>query len=87
MPTAATFATQVFRPCDQHEAWREWFRPILEVIPKENAEKGFAAENRLWSMDGIAVSKVAAPPVRAVRTRAELRRDSVDHWVLRWARR
>jgi AraC-like DNA-binding protein len=82
----ASFSTQSVRARDQHEAWCEWFRPVFEIAPKRTTRDGFAAENTVWQLGGLAASRVSAPPVRVVRQKANLRRDPVDHWVLAYCR-
>jgi AraC-like DNA-binding protein len=81
------FSTRGVRPADQHEAWCEWFRPIFEIATKQSARNGFAAENQVWKLGGIALSRVKAPPVRVQRQTPNLRRDPVDHWVITYCRR
>jgi hypothetical protein len=41
------FATQSFSPRDQFEAWREWYRPVLEVLPKQATDDEFPAETHM----------------------------------------
>ncbi len=76
------FATQSLDAKDQYEAWRERFHPVLEVMPDPQGGRGFPAENRIWPLGDLVVSRVSAPAVRVARTRASLGRDPVDHWVL-----
>jgi AraC-like DNA-binding protein len=85
--TADRFSTDEVRPSDQHEAWCEWFRPIFEILPKQSVRNGFAAENQVWKLGGIAMSRVKAPAVRVQRQAANLRRDPVDHWIITYCRR
>ena len=85
--TPDIFTTRSVRPRDQHEAWRERFLPVLEVSGKYAADDGFPAENEVWNLGGLVMSRVSAPPVRVVRRRVHLRRDPVDHWVLTYCRR
>ena len=56
-----SFATQVIRPRDQFEAWREWYQPVLDVISKQPTGDEFPAEIDLWKMGGLAVSRTFAP--------------------------
>jgi AraC-like DNA-binding protein len=81
------FATDALGAQDQYEAWRAWFMPLLEVVPGAAPAQGFAAENRVWKLDGMAISQVSAPAVRVVRTRANMRSNPSDHWVLSYCRR
>ena len=83
-----TFTTQPLHPGDRLEAWREWFEPVLEVVPREMTGDEFAAEIRMWKMGGgLAMSRTIASPVNVVRGRSNLRRDPVDHWVISYCAR
>ena len=42
--TPDNFSTHSLSPRDQLEAWREWFEPVLEVLPKHAAGDEFPAE-------------------------------------------
>jgi AraC-like DNA-binding protein len=85
--TPETFTTRPLRPHDQFEAWREWYLPVIDVIPKQRADSGFLAEIQMWKLGGLALSRTSAPPVDAVRTKALLRRDAVDHWIISYCAR
>jgi AraC-like DNA-binding protein len=80
--TPNSFATRVLRPRDQFEAWREWHQPVLDFLPKQSTKYGFSAEVHLWKLGGLAMSRTSAPPVRVARTKSNLKRDPVDHWVI-----
>jgi AraC-like DNA-binding protein len=80
--TPDTFATQLLAPRDQFEAWREWHQPVLDFLPKQSTRYGFPAEVHLWKLGGLAMSRTSAPPVRVTRTKSNLKRDPVDHWVI-----
>ena len=80
--TPDTFTTQPFRPRDQFEAWREWHQPVLDFLPQQSAGYGFPAEVHLWKLGGSAMSRTSVPPVRVARTKSNLKRDPIDHWVV-----
>ena len=82
MITPETFTTRPLRLLDQHEAWRQWFRPIFDVTHRASIAGGFAAENTVWKLGDLIVSRIASPAVRVTRASTHLRRDPVDHWVL-----
>lgn len=82
-----SFATHTFRPRDQFEAWKEWFQPVLEVVPKNLLSDGFPAETQIWRLGGIAMSRTIAPPVDVLRTKGNLRRDPADHWIISYCAR
>jgi AraC-like DNA-binding protein len=70
---------------DQFDAWRTWFSPVFE-ISREGDATDFVAENEIWDLGGLAISRVSAPSVRVKRAKANLRRAPVDHWVLSYCR-
>jgi AraC-like DNA-binding protein len=82
-----TFATQSFRTGDQLNAWREWYQPVFDVIPNNPANEGFPAEICMWALGGLAISRTSAPPLHVMRTKAHLRRDPVDHWIISYCAR
>src|SRR5215469_467071 len=77
-----TFATHTLHPRDQLDAWREWYSPVFEVIPKGRMSDGFPGETRLWTLEQSVMSRTTAPPARVFRTKGHLRRDPADHWVI-----
>jgi AraC-like DNA-binding protein len=85
--TPQVFSTHAFAPKDRQEAWHQWFRPVLDVTPVQPSCDDFRAENSVWKLGGFVFSRVSAPPVRVVRTKTQVRRDPVDHWVLTYAQR
>lgn len=85
--TSHRFSTTALARPDQEEAWREWFRPIFEVISAGPASEGFAAVNQVWRLGELATSRVAGPASRVVRGRAHLRSNPVDHWILGYSER
>ncbi len=76
------FATHSLPAPDQLEAWRVWFHSVFDVIPRQLVDDGFPAESQLWQLDGLAVSRVSAPAIHVARTKAHIRRNPVDHWVI-----
>jgi AraC-like DNA-binding protein len=85
--TPETFTTQSLAPKDRYEAWQDWFRPVLDVTRMLPTDNEFLAKNVVWKLGSLVMSRVAAPPVRVVRTKAHVRRDSTDHWVITYAER
>src|SRR6516164_7259441 len=81
------FATQPLPPRDQFAAWREWYRPVFDVIPKNGVDDAFPAEVHVWRLGGLAISRSSAPPRDVVRTKTHLRHDPVDHWIISYCAR
>lgn len=82
-----SFATQSLRPRDQFEAWREWYQPILDILPKQSTGTEFPAETHMWKLGDLSMSRTIAPSVQVVRRKSNLRRDPVDHWVISYCAR
>lgn len=77
----SVFSTHASAPSNQLEAWREWFSPLFRIVPQED-DGGFIAQNQVWSLDGILVSRLSGPAVRSIRSKAEISKAPIDHWVL-----
>lgn len=75
------FSTREYAPRHQLDAWIGWFDSVFDVAIDEEHD-GFEAESRVWSLDGFGISLVDAPSLRALRTKALVRRNPVDHWVI-----
>src|SRR5215472_1831228 len=82
--TPDTFETRSLRSRNQFEAWREWHQPVLDFLPQESTRYGFPAEVHLWKLGGLAMSRTSVPPVSVARTKSNLRRDPIDHWVINY---
>jgi AraC-like DNA-binding protein len=82
-PTLLT--TAAVEPKAQLEAWREWFWPLLDVS-SESEDGPFVAENTVWNLGGLLMSRVSAPAVRVTRSKTNLVRAPVDHWVVTYCR-
>ena len=79
----ATFTTKTFPRREQLEAWCAWHGSIFDVIrsPRPVA-KGFRATHRNWKLGSLGISHVVAPPLHTERTKAVIRRNPLDHWVV-----
>ena len=80
--TPDIFTTQPLRPQDQFESWSEWHQPVLDFLPQQSTTYGFPAEVHVWKLGGLAMSRTSVPTVRVARTKSNLRRDPIDHWVI-----
>jgi AraC-type DNA-binding domain-containing proteins len=83
----AQFSTANVPSADQADAWHRWYSPVFEITPKKPSGEHFLARNDVWSLGGLVVSHVVAPPVATVRARANLVNTPVDHWVLGYCKR
>nr|WP_294553855.1 helix-turn-helix domain-containing protein [uncultured Rhodopila sp.] len=79
---AERFDTADVPKADQYEAWLRWFDRVFDVDPGTRPEHGFHATSEIWALEGCALSRVTAPPVRVTRTRTLIRRNPLDPWVI-----
>lgn len=77
-----TLATHSLPKADQFDAWRSWYGDVFDSTPRQPIEEGFYAKASTWILDGFTFSQVSAPAVNGHRTKAHIRRNPVDHWVL-----
>jgi len=82
---SSIFTTQNLKPSDQLESWQEWFFPAFDITPLEPGYP-FEAQNSLWKLGDLIVSRVSAPSAHVKRTRANLKKAAGDHWVLTYCR-
>lgn len=82
-----TFATHSLPAAEQFDAWRSWYGTIFDSTPRQPTTAGFRAETSTWILGGFTFSQVSAPAVNGHRTKAHIRRNPVDHWVLTSYRR
>jgi AraC-like DNA-binding protein len=80
--TPERFATHSLPASSQLDAWRVWFGSVFDVMPRQSGDEGFPAETQLWKLGGLTVSRVSAPSISVARTKALIRRNPVDHWVI-----
>lgn len=76
------FSTRELTKPRQLEAWRGWYAGSFEVASPDGPDHGFAAESEVWKLDGVALVRVSAPSLRAIRTKSLIKRDPTDHWVI-----
>ena len=80
------FSTQQFSLQEQCDNWSEWFHPVFDVYAENADGQDFIAEYLVWNLSDLAFTRVSAPATRTVRTLTNLRRSSVDHWVISYCR-
>ena len=78
---SSTFTTEGLKPSDQLKSWQEWFFPAFEITSLE-PDDPFEAQNSLWKLGDLIVSRVSAPSVYVKRTKANLKKAAGDHWVV-----
>lgn len=72
-------------PAEQFPAWRAQCGPLLDMDPPPDAEAGFSGRCTAWKLGPFALIRAAADGLRYRRERAQVRRDGLDHWVIRLA--
>jgi AraC-like DNA-binding protein len=82
---SSTFTTQSLKSSDQLQSWQEWFFPAFDITPLE-PDDSFEAQNSLWKLGDLIVSRVLAPSVHVKRTKANPKKAAGDHWVLTYCR-
>lgn len=81
------FSTLDLPPREQFAAWRGAVARMLDVARGTGAEADpFSAERRVWILGAFALSVVRAPAARLARSAAQVRADSLDHWMIGVAR-
>jgi AraC-like DNA-binding protein len=69
-------------PQDQFAAWRAMRAPVLEALPGAAAAQGFAAITQAWRLVGFVLEHTRRDACGYRRTPAQIRRDSLDHWLV-----
>jgi AraC-like DNA-binding protein len=64
----------------QFDAWRSWWSGFATEMPEEEPGIGFPAYTRIWQLGDLSVTRVSAPALRAIRSKAHIRRAPYDHW-------
>jgi AraC-like DNA-binding protein len=80
--TPEKFTTHSLPISQQLETWRGWYGSVFDTESRQSTDAGFPAENVTWKLGGFAVSRVSAPAISVVRTKAHIRRNPVDHWAI-----
>jgi AraC-like DNA-binding protein len=81
-----TFDTRSLPASEQFAAWRGWYDSVFDTGSWRSPDNGFPAKNSTWKLSGLAFSHVSAPAIYILRTKALIRRNPVDHWVITLAR-
>jgi len=63
--------------------WRNWYGSVYETTRLTGSTSDeFPAVSVIWKLDGLTVTRTCTPAHSIVRTRAAIRRNPVDHWVI-----
>jgi len=72
-------------PADRFEWWRNEFSGVHKVEVPAERRREFTALGRHWQLNRILLGHYRTASRQVVRTPADIRRDNLDHWVLRIA--
>lgn len=77
------FTTHGLAPAEQFGFWQECNGGLVEVSRMPGEEGlGFEASGSLWRLGSFVLSTGSSEACRYTRTAAQIRRDSIDHWVV-----
>lgn len=80
------FSTDGVEARHQRDHWVGTYDSFNRLEVLDGAAQGFAARNEVWSLGDVAVMRNLGPAVAFERTARHIRRDSLDHWVIRVTR-
>lgn len=81
--TPVVFSTDGVEARHQRDHWIGTYDSFNRLELLDGAGEGFTARNEVWSLGDIAVMRNLGPAVAFERTGRHIRRDSLDHWVIR----
>jgi AraC-like DNA-binding protein len=68
------------------DAWRSHYHSFNTIDIEPKYSRGFTAKNEVWPLGPMAISRNIAPGGILAREMRHVRRDSIDHWVIRVAK-
>ncbi|MCK8786300.1 helix-turn-helix domain-containing protein [Roseomonas sp. NAR14] len=80
------FSTEAVESNRRLDLWRCKYDSFNEITPVEDSGRDFLGRNEIWQIGAMALSRNTAPALICTRTRQHIRRDSIDHWVIRVSR-
>ncbi len=80
------FSTDLVEPRSRLDLWQSKYESFNTIVPTGSPGPSFSDRNVIWSFGALALSRNTAPGVSIERSTRQIRRDSIDHWVLRVAR-
>ncbi|SHG02546.1 AraC-type DNA-binding protein [Kaistia soli DSM 19436] len=67
---------------DQFAAWRSFMAATIDVTIEGDPADGFEAEQTVWDLGSLALSRAVMPAGAQIRHWRHLKRDPLDHWCL-----
>ena len=80
------FSTDLVEPRHRLDLWQSKYASFNTIVPTGEPVPSFSGRNVIWSFGALALSHNTAPGVSVERSARQVRRDSIDHWVVRVAR-
>ena len=80
------FSTGDVEKQHQFDVWNSKYSSFNTLRPLTRVADEFKACNEIWSLGQLALMRNLAPAVAFERSLRQIRRDCVDHWVIRVAR-
>lgn len=81
------FQTEDLPPAQRLDVWNAAFGSLNEIALTGEAELAPATRSLNWKLGGMVLSTNRVPDSRFIRDAARVRRDGLDHWVIRVLRR
>ena len=80
------FSTDLVEPGRRLDLWQSKYESFNTIVPLGEPGLSFSGRNVIWSFGALALSRNNAPSVALERSVRQVRRDGIDHWVVRVAR-
>jgi AraC-like DNA-binding protein len=84
--TSTGFTTRGLPKRWQYEAWRSWHDGTFDGSPDRPAKEGFVAQSKILRTESFALVRVSTPAMKVVRSKALIRRNPVDHFIVTLSR-
>jgi AraC-like DNA-binding protein len=81
-----SFSTAPVEPARQFDAWHAQCGTFMELTAPLNHHVGYQAQCTAWKLGPFVLTSATAQAARYRRTRTQIRRDAIDHWVIKLSR-
>ena len=86
-PAPIVFSTDDLPSAERLDAWNAAFGTLNDIFRVEDAADGGSQRSVNWRLGGMVLGVNEVPDTRFIRTAQHVRRDGLDHWVIRVLRR
>lgn len=73
-------------PHRRFDMWRSYFDSFGDIVPLGDAGTDFSGSKEIWSLGGLALMSNDLPAMVLTRGERHIRRDFIDHWMIRIGR-